>query len=215
MNKPDSARRVYGGRQFDVVVESWSDREREVVQHPGSAAIVAVDADGYVTLVRQLREPARGRLIELPAGTLEAGEEPLACARRELEEEVGLTGGRWSELGAFYTTPGFCNEHMHVFLAEVVERGDPHPESDEDVEVVRWHVGELKRRIGELEDAKTIAGRCCISKDGRDDLSQAERPPPPLGGDSTRHPLRSTIPGTDARVCDDSATFVGTRLSKM
>ena len=158
MNKPDSARRVYGGRQFVVVVESWSDREREVVQHPGSAAIVAVDADGYVTLVRQLREPARGRLIELPAGTLEAGEEPLACARRELEEEVGLTGGRWSELGAFYTTPGFCNERMHVFLAEVVERGDPHPESDEDVEVVRWHADELKRRIGELEDGKTIAG---------------------------------------------------------
>ena len=66
--------------------------------------------------------------------------------------------GRVPELGAFYTTPGFCNEHMHVFLAEVVERGDPHPERDEDVEVVRWHVDELKRRFGELEDGKTIAG---------------------------------------------------------
>jgi ADP-ribose pyrophosphatase len=149
---------VYAGSVFDVAVESWSGREREIVQHPGSAAIVAIDPEGYVTLVRQLREPARMRLIELPAGTLEAGEEPLACARRELEEEVGLGGGQWRELGAFFTTPGFCNERMHVFLAEGVERRQAHPESDEDVEVVRWPVDELANRIGGLEDAKTIAG---------------------------------------------------------
>ncbi len=157
MSAPDSARRVYEGKQFDVVLESWGSHEREIVEHPGSAAIVAVDEEGYVALVRQLREPARRELVELPAGTLEEGEQPLACARRELEEEVGLTGGRWRELGSFYTTPGFCNERMHVFLAEDVERGRAKPESDEEVAVVRWHVDELARRMSELEDAKTIA----------------------------------------------------------
>jgi ADP-ribose pyrophosphatase len=135
----------------------WAGREREIVQHRGSAAIVAIDSDGYATLVRQLREPARKWLIELPAGTLEAGEEPLACAKRELEEEVGL-GGHWRELCSFLTTPGFCNERMHVFLAEGVERRDAHPEIDEEVEVVRWPVNELASRVAELEDAKTIAG---------------------------------------------------------
>jgi ADP-ribose diphosphatase len=158
MKEPRSARTVYDGRLFDVVAEEWDDRTREIVQHPGSTAIVAVDRDGFVALVRQLREPARKTLLELPAGTLEAGEEPLASARRELAEEVGLTGGRWRELGAFYTTPGFCNERMLVFLAEDVERGEADPEQDEEIEIVRWRAGEIADRLGELEDAKTIAG---------------------------------------------------------
>jgi ADP-ribose pyrophosphatase len=155
---PDESRRVFEGRAFAVVVESWSGREREIVEHPGSAAIVAVDADHRVTLVRQLREPARERLLELPAGTLERGETPLACAQRELEEEVGLRGGSWHKLGSFFTTPGFCTERMHVFLAEGVVRGEARPEDDEDVEVVRVGVDEIDQRIAELDDAKTIAG---------------------------------------------------------
>ena len=151
-------RRVYDGKQVDVVVEEWDGREREIVVHPGSAAIVAVDRDGCVTLVRQLREPARKDLIELPAGTLEPNEEPLATAQRELAEEVGLHGGHWRELAVFYTTPGFCNERMHVFVAEDVERGEAKPEADERLQIVRWRVEELAQRLRELEDAKTIAG---------------------------------------------------------
>ena len=158
MTAPDGARRVYGGKLFDVAVETWDGREREIVEHPGSAAIVAVDADDCVTLVRQFREPARKPLLELPAGTLEEGEQPLTTAKRELEEEVGLHGGEWRELAAFYTTPGFCRERMHVFLADGVERGQASPEQDEEVEVVRWRVDEIAQRLGELEDAKTIAG---------------------------------------------------------
>jgi len=156
--EPHKSRRVYDGRLFDVVVEEWDGRDREIVEHPGATAIVAVDSEGWLTLVRQLREPARKHLLELPAGTLEEGEEPLASAQRELEEEVGLSGGRWRELGVFYTTPGFCRERMHVFLAEDVERGEASPEDDEDVEPVRWRVGEIAQRLSELEDAKTIAG---------------------------------------------------------
>lgn len=155
---PDTSRTVYGGKLIDIVVEDWRGHEREIVVHAGSAAIVAVDTDGCITLVRQLREPARRELLELPAGTLEHGEEPLAAARRELEEEVGLRGGRWSELGSFFTTPGFCTERMHVFLAENVERGESRPAADEELEVVRWPACEIEQRIGELEDAKTIAG---------------------------------------------------------
>jgi ADP-ribose pyrophosphatase len=156
--KPDSSRTVYEGRLFDVTVECWGEHEREIVEHPGAVAIVAVDTDGNVALVRQLREAVREYLLELPAGTLEEGESPLESARRELEEETGLTGGAWRELGAFYTTPGFCREQMHLFVAEDVEPGEAKPEDDEELELVRWDVCEIGRRIAELEDAKTIAG---------------------------------------------------------
>ena len=149
---------MFEGGVFDVVVEEWDGRERQIVEHRGSTAIVAVDREGYVTLVRQLREPVRKPLLELPAGTLEEGEEPIANARRELAEEVGLRGGRWQELAAFYTSPGFCTERMHVFLAEDVERGEASPQEDEELEVVRWRADEIEGRLGELEDAKTIAG---------------------------------------------------------
>jgi ADP-ribose pyrophosphatase len=149
---------VYDGKLFDVVVEEWDGHEREIVEHPGATAIVAVDRDGCVTLVRQLREAARKRLLELPAGTLEAGESPLESAQRELAEEVGLRGGRWRELAAFYTTPGFCRERMHLFVAEGVEQATASPEEDEEMEIVRWRVDEIAERLGELEDAKTIAG---------------------------------------------------------
>ena len=156
--KPDSSRTVYDGRLFDVTVERWGEQEREIVEHPGAVAIVAVDGDAKVALVRQRREAVRELLLELPAGTLEEGESPLESARRELEEETGLTGGSWLELGSFYTTPGFCRERMHVFAAEGVESGEAKPEDDEELELVLWDVGEIDARIGELEDAKTITG---------------------------------------------------------
>jgi ADP-ribose pyrophosphatase len=156
--EPDSARCVYEGRLLSLTVEQWGEHEREIVDHPGAVAIVAVDDEGYVTLVRQLREPARERLVELPAGTAEPGEEPLTTARRELQEECGLTGGEWRELAAFWTTPGFCRERMHVFAAEGVERGEPAPAADEELELVRWPLAEVGGRLGEIEDAKTLAG---------------------------------------------------------
>ena len=135
--RPDESKTVYDGKLIDVVVERWGDHEREIVDHPGAVAIVAVDREGMLTLVRQRREAVREELLELPAGTLEAGEAPLDCARRELAEETGLTGGSWREAATFYTTPGFCRERMHLFFAEELERGEASPESDEELEVVR------------------------------------------------------------------------------
>lgn len=156
--EPDSARRVYEGSLLGLTVEQWGEHEREIVEHPGAVAIVAVDEEGYVTLVRQLREPARKRLLELPAGTAEPGEEPLETARRELQEECGLTGGEWRELAAFWTTPGFCRERMHVFAVERVERGEASPAADEELELVRWPVTAIGERLREIEDATTLAG---------------------------------------------------------
>jgi ADP-ribose pyrophosphatase len=141
-----------------ITVEQWGDNEREIVEHPGAVAIVAVDGEGCVALVRQLREATRERLLELPAGTAEAGEEPLETAQRELQEECGLTGGQWRELAAFWTTPGFCRERMHLFAAEGVIRGEAAPAADEDLELVRWPVAEIGERLGEVEDAKTLVG---------------------------------------------------------
>ena len=155
---PDDSRTVYDGTLVDVTLERWGEHEREIVEHPGAVAIVAVDREERVTLVRQLREPARKELLELPAGTLEEGEEPLACARRELAEETGLVGGEWRSVQAFYTAPGFCRERMHLFFAEGVEPGDASPEDDEELELVHWPVAEIEGRLGEIEDAKTLVG---------------------------------------------------------
>jgi ADP-ribose pyrophosphatase len=156
--KPDESRTVFDGKLIGVTLERWGEHEREIVEHPGAVAIVAVDREDRVVLVRQLREPARKHLLELPAGTAELGEEPLETARRELEEECGLTGGDWRQLAAFWTTPGFCRERMHVFAAEGVERGEASPAADEELELVHWRVAEIGERLGEIEDAKTFAG---------------------------------------------------------
>ena len=155
---PDESRTVYDGKLIDVVVERWGENEREIVEHPGAVAIVAVDADDRVAFVRQLREPARTRLLELPAGTLDPGESPEECAHRELREETGLSAGTWTPLARFWTTPGFCRELMHVFVAEGVEPGEAAPAQDEELELVRIPARDLDAHLGELEDAKTLAG---------------------------------------------------------
>ena len=153
---PDESRTAYKGKLVDVTVERWGEQEREIVEHPGAVAVLAVDAEGFVTLVRQRREAARRELLELPAGTLEEGEEALACAQRELAEETGLRGGRWREVSAFYSTPGFCRERVRVFFAEGVEPGEATPAADERIDAVRWPAAEVGQRLGEVEDAKTL-----------------------------------------------------------
>jgi ADP-ribose pyrophosphatase len=177
--RPDESRTVYDGKLVSVTLERWGTYEREIVEHPGAVAIVAVDADGCVTLVRQLREATvstsvgarlqsgshSGLLLELPAGTLKPGESPLDSARRELAEETGLTGGDWREATAFWTTPGFCRERMTLFFAEGVTAGEASPDEDESFELVRWPVGEIEARLGELEDAKTLAGLLLYLRD--------------------------------------------------
>jgi len=145
---------LYEGKLFDVVQEEGY----EIVDHPGSVAIVPVDRDGRVVLVRQRRVPARAELVELPAGTLEPGEEPEATARRELREQTGLRGGSWRRLARLWTTPGFVREQMHLYLAEDLDEGESDTEEDEQIELERWTRDEVEARLGEVEDAKTLAG---------------------------------------------------------
>ena len=158
MTQPDSSETVYDGGHIKVTLERWGERVREIVEHPGSVVVLAVDRERQVTFVRQLREAARGELLELPAGTIDQGEEPLATARRELAEETGLSGGEWEEVTAFYTSPGFCRERMTLFFVEGVERGEASPQKDEQFALTRVPVAELEGLLSEIEDAKTLAG---------------------------------------------------------
>jgi ADP-ribose pyrophosphatase len=156
--RPDAARTAWEGKLLSVTIERWGEHEREIVEHPGAVVIVAVDAEEKVALVRQLREATRKQLLELLAGTLEPGEDPLVTARRELAEETGLTGGEWREVTKFWTAPGFCRELMTLYVAEGVQAGEASPDADEELELIRWPVAEIEQRLGEIEDAKTLAG---------------------------------------------------------
>ncbi len=155
---PDSSTSGFDGRLIGVTVESWGEYEREIVEHPGAVAVVAVDRDGYLNFVRQLREPARRHLIELPAGTREPGEDPIETAKRELQEETGLHGGVWQTGPVFFSTPGFCRERVHLFFVDELDRGEVRTVGDEVIEVVRWPIDVVSQRLGELEDAKTLVG---------------------------------------------------------
>jgi len=155
---------VYRGKMFDVVRRDG----KEVVEHGAAVAIVPV-CDGRVTLVRQERVPAGGRVLELPAGGVEDGESPLETARRELREETGLHGGEWVEVASFFTTPGFVDEKMHLFLATGLQQGEPNPDGSEDLELVRVPLDEVPALVEEIEDGKTLVGLLFLLR------SQAER----------------------------------------
>lgn len=155
--QPDDSQLVWKGKLIAVTVEHWDGREREIVEHPGAVVIVSVDTEGEIAFVRQLREATRGPLLELPAGTREPDEEPLATAQRELQEECGLTGGEWTRLGGFWSAPGFTREYMNVFLAEGVERGEASPEDDEVLELVRRPAADAAALTEGIDDAKTLA----------------------------------------------------------
>lgn len=146
--------KLFEGTVFDVERRRGLDL---VVTGP-AVAIVPVDRDGMLTLVRQYRVGANGHVLELPAGRLEPGESPLETARRELAEETGLHGAEWVELAAVYATPGICDEKLHLFLATGLEEGEASPEETEDLELVRVPVGEIPALLPDVEDAKTLAG---------------------------------------------------------
>jgi len=157
-----SSQRVFSGRVFNVTVDTVREGEltyqRDVVHHHGSAVILPLFDDGTVALVRQYRHPAVRYLLEAPAGTLDEGERPEDGAARELQEELGLIAGRLEKLSEFFVSPGFCEEKMWVFLATELTEGQPNPEEDEVLEVVRLPIDEALEMISssEIQDAKTI-----------------------------------------------------------
>ncbi|MDE3076723.1 MAG: NUDIX hydrolase [Chloroflexota bacterium] len=160
-----SSRQVFAGRLITVRVDevelaNGHRSSREIVEHPGAVAIVALADDGGLVLVRQYRKAAETLTLELPAGTLSGGEDPLACAVRELKEETGYTARTMDELCSFYTAVGFCTEMMHLFLARGLEPGEAANEDDESIEVVLMPVEEALEMIDRhtIVDAKTVAG---------------------------------------------------------
>jgi ADP-ribose pyrophosphatase len=146
--------KLFEGKVFDVERREGMD----VVVTGPAVAILPIDRDGVLTLVRQPRVPTGGPLLELPAGRLEPGESPLETAKRELVEETGLHGGDWVELAAVYATPGICDEKIHIFLATGLEQGAAQPEDSEELELVRIPAREIPSLLDEVEDAKTLAG---------------------------------------------------------
>jgi 8-oxo-dGTP pyrophosphatase MutT (NUDIX family) len=165
-----ASKTVYEGEIVDVRIDEFryddgETAERELVVHPGAVAVVASD-DESVYLVRQPREAVgEPALLELPAGMLDVeGESPLECAQRELAEEIGMTARSWSELKRFYSSPGFAQEEVTLFVATGLEAiPDREPDPEERIEVIAWPLAELDRAIGECADSKTLIGLLLFS----------------------------------------------------
>lgn len=159
-----SSEKVYKGRVFDVFLDKIQDGdveyERDVVTHNGSAVIVPVFADETVALVKQYRRPAQKYLYEIPAGSLNKNENPETGARRELEEEIGVTAEKIELLTEFYVSPGFLSEKMFVFLATNLTETAQNLEADEILEIEKFTFEQAFEMIrkNEIEDAKTIVG---------------------------------------------------------
>ena len=155
--------RVYDGRIVKLDVErvdlpNGNAVTLELIRHPGAAAVIPVDDDGRAVLVRQYRHATGGYLLEVPAGTLDPGESPEACARREVEEETGFRAERLEPLGWIWTTPGFTDERIWLYLATGLMATAAAPESDEVITVERLPLAEAARRAasGEITDAKSV-----------------------------------------------------------
>jgi hydrolase, NUDIX family len=144
---------------YDVAEVNGKEAWREVVHHPGASAVVAIDDDGRIIMEKQFRYALNDYLLEIPAGKLDAGEDPLVCAKRELEEETGIIASEWISLGTIATSPGFCNEVIHLYVAKGLSKGEIHWDEDEYVEVERYTFDELLQRIKEekIKDSKSLS----------------------------------------------------------
>jgi len=143
-----------------VILPNGTRAELEIVRHPGGAAIVALDAEGRICLLRQYRHAAGGWIWELPAGKLDHGEPPLATARRELEEEAGMHAGSWRSLGDCLSSPGVFTEIVHLYLATELTPVEQRLEDHEVIEVhwIPFEAALAMAHRGELRDGKTLAG---------------------------------------------------------
>jgi len=156
---------AYQGRRINLRLDgielpSGRKTTREIVEHSDCVAIVVVDEAENVILVRQHRSAAGEDLIEIPAGKVEPGESPLACAHRELREETGYLARKVEALGGFYASPGYSTEYLHLYLATELEPVPETPDADEIMDVVRIPLASIPEMIasGEIRDAKTLVG---------------------------------------------------------
>ena len=157
---------IFRGKVFDLKVDkieydSGNPGIREVAVHPGGAVVVPILDNGKIIMVKQFRYPLQRTILELPAGKLDKDEDPYVCAVRELEEETGYKAGKVEKLGAICTTPGFCTEILHIYLAKDLVSGNHNREEGEyGMEIYEYSFEEIQEKIskGEIIDAKTICG---------------------------------------------------------
>ncbi|MBI4536319.1 MAG: NUDIX hydrolase [Ignavibacteriae bacterium] len=159
---------LYTGRIFDLIVDeveypSGNKSVREIAHHPGGAAVVPLLDNGNVLLVKQLRYPFGKHILEVPAGKLSPREDPKVAAARELEEETGWIAGHLEKLASIYTTPGFCDEELHIYLATQLRKSDGGHRREEGEFTMSVHEIPLKEALtmvakGEIQDSKTIVG---------------------------------------------------------
>jgi ADP-ribose pyrophosphatase len=144
----------------DLVLPNGRKTRFHIVEHPGAVAIVPVHANGDVVLLKQFRPSIGEEIYEIPAGTIEKGEAPLATAKREIIEETGFRAKRWSKIAEFYTAPGFCTERMFVYVAKGLSPAQLPGDADEIIKPVRLSIDAAMKliRTQKIRDAKTIAG---------------------------------------------------------
>lgn len=165
IEKTVDTREIFSGRIIKVRLDTVSlpngrQSTREVVEHAGAVAIVALDNENNIIMVNQYRKPVERVLMEIPAGTMEKDEDPLRCAQRELKEETGFSADHWETILAYYSTPGFTDEYIHLYLATGLTGGEINFDEDEFLETVHLPLQEAGRMImtGEIMDGKSIIG---------------------------------------------------------
>ncbi|MDD5622056.1 MAG: NUDIX hydrolase [Actinomycetota bacterium] len=163
--KKISSKKIFTGKIIELYldeVELPNDKvvTREKVKHPGAVGIVPLNREGKIILVKQFRYPTNSALLEIPAGKLGKNENAADCARRELKEEIGAVGGKIIHLTTFYTSPGFCDEILYLYLAIGFERKENNPDEDEFLDIVELKMKDSLAYInsGKIKDAKTIIG---------------------------------------------------------
>ena len=155
---------MYTGRAFDVrrdevELPNGKTSQLDIVEHSGAVTILPIDANGNIWFVRQYRHPAGIEILELPAGTLEPGEAPLACAHREIQEEIGMAAGKLEKIGEFFLAPGYSTEYMYVYLATDLFSSSLPQDEDEFLDVEKYPVAQVLEmaQSGQIYDAKSMA----------------------------------------------------------
>lgn len=160
------SKRIHNGRVLKLrvdlleVIDSGVRIERDVIEHPGAIVLIPVDSKGRLLMVEQYRHAVGETLLELPAGTLEPGEEPIVCANRELQEEVGYKAKTLKPMGGYYAAPGYTSEYMHLFLATGLAPSRLKGDEEEGISAKPVSVSRALRMIkdGKIRDAKSVAG---------------------------------------------------------
>jgi ADP-ribose pyrophosphatase len=155
--KPIFEGRIISLQVDEVRLPNGELATREIVKHPGAVAVLAIVQDKLL-VVEQYRKPMERSMVEIPAGKLDKGEEPLEAAKRELEEETGYQAGTWTLVSSFYTSPGFADEEIHLYLAEDLTKGEMHLDEDEFLDCTMVTLEEAEAYMAERRicDAKTI-----------------------------------------------------------